>query len=309
VDWRIKGLIQKVLSYAPYGGRIHHRLQRFNGLRRFDRECDIKVEDWGFMIDHLRTAGVSIAGASLVEIGAGWYPTLPVCCWLAGAAKVTTYDLSRHMQRDLVEQLAVRLRRHLPTIAKQVGISEQVVEAKHAAFAKAIARGADVEAATDRAIVYRAPADFTRSGLPDASVDLVFSNSVLEHVPAGVLRQMFEETKRILKPGAATFHSINCGDHYAYIDPKVSQLHYLQFSEAEWRLWNNDFQYQNRLRAPEFHRLAREAGLVIEREGSIVRPFRLAELDAIRVHPMFAHYTREEQSVTSVDMVARKPLS
>lgn len=307
MDWRIKGVIQKALSFAPFGARVHHQLQRRGGLRRFGKECDIKVEDWTFMIDHLRRAGVSIVGRSLVEIGAGWYPTLPVCCWLAGAATVTTFDLSRHLQRDLVEQLAERLRRHVPTIAQANKLSEGVVEAKRARFAKAIAQGAQLDDATDHAIRYRAPVDFTRSGLPEASVDLVFSNSVLEHVPADVLPPMFEETKRILKPGAATFHSINCGDHYAYFDPEVSQLHYLKFSEAEWRVWNNDFQYQNRLRAPEFLRIAREAGLVIEFDGSIVHPVRLAELDAVDVHPMFARYTREEQSVTSVDMVATKP--
>lgn len=261
------------------------------------------------MITHLRDAKVSIAGQSLVEIGTGWYPTFPVCSWLIGAAKITTFDLSRHLQRDLLEQLSERLRQHVPAIAQAGKLPEEVVEAKRAAFAKALARGAKLEDATDHAITYRAPTDFTLSGLPDASVDLVLSNSVLEHVPADVLPRMFDETRRILKPGAATFHSINCGDHYAYIDPKVSQLHFLKFSEEEWRLWNNDFQYQNRLRGKEFLRMAREAGLVIEFDGSIVRPIRLAQLDAIRVHPMFAHYTREEQSVTSVDMVAKKPLS
>ncbi len=307
MDWRIKGVIQKALGYLPFGARIHHQLQRRGGLARFATECDLKVEDWGFMMGHLRTTGIAIAGASLVEIGSGWYPALPTCLWLAGAARITTFDLSRHLQPDLVQQLAERLRVHVPTIAREAGVAEAVVEAKRAAFAAAVSRGADLGTASDGAIVYRAPADFTRSGLASGSVDLVFSNSVLEHVSAGVLSRMFHETARILKPGCATFHAVNCGDHYAYIDPKVSQLHYLRFSETEWRLWNNDFQYQNRLRGKEFLRMAREAGLVIELDGSIVHPVRLAELDAVDVHPMFAGYTREELSVTSVDFVARKP--
>jgi SAM-dependent methyltransferase len=307
VHWRIKGVIQKVLSHVPYGARIHHQLQRRGGLRRFEKECDIKVEDWSFMLQHLASTGDSISGGALVEIGSGWYPTLPVCCWLGGARSVTTYDLSRHLQPDLLVWLAQHLRSHVPFIAEKSGVDEAVVRANHERFAKAIARGADLGTATEGAVVYRAPADFTRSGLSDASIDLVFSNSVLEHVPAAVLPEMFAEAKRILKPGAVMFHAVNCGDHYAYIDPQVSQLHYLQFSEAEWRIWNNDFQFQNRLRGKEFHRFAREAGFAIERDGSIVHPVRLAELDAITVHPMFAGYTREELSVTSVDMVARKP--
>lgn len=307
MDWRIKGAIQKTLSHVPFGARIHHRLQRRSGLARFARECDLKVDDWRLMMGHLRTTNIAVAGATLVEIGAGWYPTLPVCLWLAGAARISTFDLVRNLRLDLVRQLADHLRGHVPMIAREAGLGESLVEAKRATFAAALARGADVASATDGAIDYRAPADFTRSEIADASVDLVFSNSVLEHVEVTVLPAMFRETTRILKPGAAAFHSVNCGDHYAYFDRSISQLHYLQFSEAQWKLWNNPFQYQNRLRAKEFLQFAREAGLVIELDASKVYPIRLTQLDEVDVDAMFAGYTREELAITNVDFVARKP--
>jgi SAM-dependent methyltransferase len=168
-------------------------------------------------------------------------------------------------------------------------------------------RGASIADATDGAIDYRAPADATRTGFDPGSIDLVFSNSVLEHVYPDVLPAMFDEAMRILRPGGAAMHSVNCGDHYAYFDRKISQLHYLQFSESEWRLWNNEFQYQNRLRAKEFLAFALRAGFSIALDASEVRPSRLADLDKIEVAPEFAGYTREELALTNIDFVAKKP--
>lgn len=307
MDWRVKGVIQKVLGVVPFGGRLHLEMQKRTGLKGFTRECDIKVDDWRIMMEMLQRQQISVDGGTLVEIGTGWYPTLPACMYLSGAAHVVTYDLDRLLQMDLVKQLAARLKEHVAVIAKASGKTEAEVETKRAAFAAALERGEDLNAASKGTIEYRAPADATKSGLADNTVDLVFSNSVLEHVHESVLAAMFAETKRILKPGAATLHSVNCGDHYAYFDRSISQLHYLQFSPAQWKLWNNNFQYQNRLRAKEFPRIATEAGLTVELDTSKAREHRLAELERIEVDPMFAGYSKEELAKTNIDFVARKP--
>lgn len=296
-----------MLERLPYGDRLHHKLQRRGGLASFDSECDLKVDDWRILFGQLRQVNIEVAGKALVEIGTGWYPTLPTCMYLAGAGRIHTFDLVRHVQRDLTQQLLERLRTHVPMIARETGLAEAAVEARRAAFARRLAAGASLGDATDGAIDYRAPADATRTGFADGTIDLVFSNSVLEHVTPEVLPRMFEEGFRILKPGAAAMHSVNCGDHYAYTDRSISQLNYLQFTERQWRLWNNDFQYQNRLRAKEFIAMAKAAGFTIELDASVVRPQRLAELDRITVAPEFARYTREELSHTNIDFVARKP--
>jgi hypothetical protein len=37
------------------------------------------------MLGYMRSVGASIEGARLLEVGSGWYPTFPFCCFLAGA--------------------------------------------------------------------------------------------------------------------------------------------------------------------------------------------------------------------------------
>ena len=305
----MKGLVQKTLSLAPGGVRVNEMLQRSVGsFRRFDAEVTGKIEDFRLMARQLRTAGVPIEGARFLEIGSASYPTLPVCLYLVGAERVHTIDRVRRLQLDLLRKLVVRLEREIPSIAEAAGAYAGVCEAKRAHLRASLSTGATLHDASESCIDYRAPADPTATELPQHAVDVVFSNSMLEHFPLVTLDKIFAESWRVLRPGGVVFHSVNCGDHYAYTDPSVGQLHYLQYSERQWRLlWNNDLQYQNRLRAIDFINLARKHDFEIVRDTTKVDPARLAELRALpRVAREFRGYSPEELCVTTVDFVARK---
>jgi SAM-dependent methyltransferase len=306
--WRVKGAIQKALGFLPFGDRLHFELQqRGGGLRNFDDELARKVDDWRLMTGHLGSVGVSVTGARFFEMGTGWYPTFPFCLFLAGAKSVITVDLNRHLRRELTIRMTEALERFLPAIAQATGRTAGEVRRLQRELAMATRRGAAIEQATGGVVAYRAPCDASATGLPAGSVDVVFSNSVLEHVPPEVIVGCLVEARRILRSGGVVFHSVNCGDHYAYIDRQVHQLNYLQFSDAKWRKWNNRFLYQNRLRAVDFLDLAGQAGFTIEVNTARAHPTRLRELDSVTVHPQFARYTREQLAITSLDFIGRKP--
>jgi len=309
VHWRFKGAIQKVLGVVPAGDQLHYLLQRrAGGLKDFTRECWIKVDDWKLMIGHLKTVGIHVAGSRFLEMGSGWYPTFPFCLYIAGADRVETVDLNRHMKPDLTVECAIRIERKITEIAEVVGRPAAELFAIQQALVAALQRGASLEEASGGVIHYRAPADASDTRLPDASIDVVFSNSVLEHVPAAVIAACFREGRRILRPGGVAFHSVNCGDHYAYVDRAINQLNYLRYSDDEWEVWNNKFLYQNRLRAIDFTTMATEAGFAIEVDTSRPHPGRLAELAEIPVHPAFAaRYSRDQLAITSIDFIARNP--
>lgn len=308
MDWRLKGIVQKVLGVMPRGDQLHYWLQRrAGGLRSFERECDIKVDDFALMIGHLRTAGWDVTGTRFVEVGSGWYPTFPVCLALLGAARVDTFDLNRHLKPELARAMVERLAHHLPRLAEVGRTDTTAVAARHDRLVSLVRSGASIDDASGGVIRYRAPADAARTELPAATVDVVFSNSVLEHVPPSVIGALFSEATRILGPRGVMFHSVNCGDHYAYVDRTIDQLHYLQYSEARWQWWNNPFLYQNRLRAQDFTAAARASGFTIEIDTSRPHPDRLRQLAAIRVDPHFARYSRDQLAITSIDFLARRP--
>jgi SAM-dependent methyltransferase len=307
MDWRVKALIQKTISYLPQSHRIHHRIQRkFGAFRDLEGECGRKIADWEDMMRLLDRADFSLQDAVLLEIGTGWYPTFPFCLYLAGARSVITLDLTRHLQADFTRTCARMIGRHLDQVVRWSSRSPGEVARLHASMLERLENGADLAEATEGAVSYRAPADASRTGLADASVDAVFSNSVLEHVPRKVIVALLEESKRILRSGGVVYHGVNCGDHYSYVDPSVSQLNYLRFSEREWRRWNNAFLWQNRLRAVDFERLVGQAGLEMVVHTAQPSEQRLRELADVPVAGCFGHYTREELCVTTIDFVARK---
>ena len=70
---------------------------------------------------------------------------------------------------------------------------------------------------------------------------------------------------------------------------------------AEWDRWNNEFLYQNRLRAVDFVALAKRAGFSIELDAH-----RSTEIDGVPIDGSFAHYTREQLAITNLEILARK---
>ena len=102
-------------------------------------------------------------------------------------------------------------------------------------------------------------------------------------------------------------HAIACCDHYAFFDHTITPLNYLQYDERSWRKWNNAFQYQNRLRAPDFVRLVEAAGFRMVVEHPHRDPATLARLDELNLAPEFRNYSPEQWSITSLDFVAARP--
>ena len=80
--------------------------------------------------------------------------------------------------------------------------------------------------------------------LPESSVDLIFSFSVLEHVkdPEGVIRNMF----RMLKPGGIVVHGIDLRDHFDFSKP----LDFLMYTPEDYLAKTGAT--ENRWRASDF---------------------------------------------------------
>ncbi|MGZ3416681.1 MAG: methyltransferase domain-containing protein [Polyangiales bacterium] len=308
MHWRLKGAIQSILGAVPRGAELHYFLQRrAGGLKDFTAELRTKIDDGLLMLGNLRDVRTPIAGSSFLEIGSGWYPTLPLLLHFGGAKSIHTVDLNRHMRLDLAARCASGIAARATELAAVSGRGAEEIESAARATVRALDRGAGISEATDGVIQYHAPADASATSLPAESLDVVFSNDVLEHIPGPIIERIFAEAKRLLKPGGIMFHAVNCGDHYAYSDRSISQLNYLRYSDSRWAKYDNAFLYQNRLRAIDFTTMARAAGFAIELDTSRPHPKRLAELAAIDVDPQFSRYTRDQLAITSITFVGRKP--
>lgn len=306
MNWRIKGIVQKALALLPGGSVLNNRMQlRLGGLRDFEKNVDTKVQaDWLVFVDHLRKLRIPMEGKRLLEIGTGWYPTLPACFAIAGASSCLTFDVRRLLDWGLTRRMLLRLEKHLPEMAAKADASESGFRER---WARIVAARDLEEFLRISGIDYRAPEDAAATSVADASVDVVFSNSVLEHVPRAVIGALMREARRVLRPGGIAMHSVNCGDHYAYFDRSITQIHYLRYSELHFSLWNNSLQYQNRMRANEFVEIAEQAGLRTVLNLQRPRPELLARIGDMPVAKSFRHWSPEQLCTTSVDFVAEAP--
>ena len=304
MNWRIKGVVQKGLSILPGGVKINDLLQRNLGeMAQFEEHIVSKVSDWKILVSHMTDLEVRTEGLRYLEIGTGWIPTLPICYALSGSSSCLSFDLRRHLDSGLTFQMLNILESQLQNIALAnrrplSDVRTEYDQLRQATSVDDLFRRARIE--------YHAPADASATGLPSASVDVAFSNSVLEHVVPEVIARMMKESRRILRPGGLSIHSVNCGDHYAYFDKDITAINYLTYSSREWKFWDNEILYQNRLRAQDFLCLAEEAGLEIVWQKYRPRKDLMEALATLRIAPEFQKYSKDQLCSTSIDFVARK---
>jgi SAM-dependent methyltransferase len=139
--------------------------------------------------------------------------------------------------------------------------------------------------------------------IADASVDLVFSQAVLEHVRLSQFAQIQQEMRRVLRRDGLASHQVDLKDHLA------GALNNLRFSDSTWEAgWmvRSGF-YTNRLRLSEVIAAVRAAGLVAE----VTDVQRWSELPTprARLAARFQAMSDEELLVKQFDFIARPTLT
>lgn len=125
-------------------------------------------------------------------------------------------------------------------------------------------------------------------------------------MPPEPIQNILTESHRVLKPGGLSIHSVNCGDHYAYFDKSISAINYLTYTSQQWRFWDNDLLYQNRLRPSDLLAMALQVKFELPLVFHKPRPELLALLPQLEIAPEFQRYPPEQLCATSVDFVGVK---
>lgn len=201
----------------------------------------------------------------VLEIGTGWHPIIPVALYLCGASRIFTIDKcgllnARHV-RETVRQFLEpgqrgALARALPWMR----------EDRLEQLARIGRQG--LSAAKSLACMGIEPSvgDARRTGLPSGSIDFVFSNSVLQEIPAQDLPEIFAEMRRVATAGARVSHYINMADYRAMSDSSLTPFDFLRYSASQWKLLGNSLVALNRLRVADYRALHGNCNLRVLRE-------------------------------------------
>jgi SAM-dependent methyltransferase len=297
--WERKLSVMRAFGRLPRGDRLVDWLRyRFGGIRKHN--LDTRWYSVTEMLSMVRRANVGIEGARLVELGSGWYPLLAVMFHGLGAATIRLTDISRHIRGEFVEKTIHYLIKRSGEVSSLTGIPADTLEKR---WRKLLPQGHPWEEVfAAHGMTYDAPLDFAHSGWQAGSLDMIFSNSCLVYVPESALREIFAETRRLLRPGGFFAHNLDP------VNVLNGTIDFLELSREEWeRIGCCNLHYQNRLRPKRYVQLATEAGLEVEIQDRIPCPEPAPAWDRAGLHADFRDLPESELLCFHFLLAGRNP--
>ncbi len=294
--WILKAAIQKALSLLPESQMWNRLLQQYitRALEMDPVTFEHKLTKCRKHLEnYFSIAGGSRPGFSVMELGTGWYPIVPIGLYLCGASPVWTVDIQPLLSRERVRKVLAlfchyaergRLADILPWVNKD-RVAHLLGLAKHAGLRS-------VGEVLGLMQIHPIVADARRPGLPSGSIDLFVSNGTLLVIPKDVLWGIFTEFRRLASAGAVMSHQVYMGDVYACFDSSITAYNFMKFSSSKWKLFNNSLLYQNRLRISEYRRLHESAGWTIKAEENVQGS--LDDFRKVQLAKDFQGYSQED---------------
>lgn len=300
--WILKAFVQGALAQLPSAQRYNRLFQRYvtYSLDLSDAQVLAKWQHLSGHLEAYRRLGGQGAPVTL-ELGTGWFPIVPVGLALQGVARIFTVDRESLIGREALSATLLRyaeLARRGEIVFSDSGASARLRDLATRAENEA------VETVLGALGIQPIIGDARALNLASESVDLLCSNNTLEHIPEDAIGDILREFRRLAAPGAVMSHHIDLSDHYAHGDRSITVYNFLKYSDRVWPLFNNQLQYQNRLRLSDYRRLHEEGGWRIVDEQTKGEP--LEVLRQVRVAARFRGYTEADLAVHNAWITSRK---
>ena len=296
----------KIFSLLPFGSRFYSYAQEhitksiFASRLRVDQKLKVGLAYWNWLMQNDCADRVT---ENVVDLGAGWHPTIPLLWHAFGADRQVLLDVHPNMDARQVFDTA-RFFRELASESQWPG----------RAFLRRLPELQPVttndanEALKQIGIEYHAPYGKLLANQTGAFSAVVCTQALL-HISKPVQIAIFKEIHHGLRSGGlflATVHFVA-----QFRNPELRPGHYahLRYSPAIWeRCINSSLMSFNRLKGPDYRELLEQAGFRI-REFKLTEPTPedLAELKRTRVHPSFNRYSEPDLAARGVFFVAEKP--
>jgi hypothetical protein len=301
MKWILKSLAFQGLSRIPGGQTIYHATQRrlTGSTKLTEARLTLKIEHtlryWQWL--EANTSAGWLAQASHLDLGAGWFPVMPMTFHALGISQQYLVDLTPHITPEIVVETAEKFRAVAPRLP-----------AKFARLPVIPARGLALpETFKPLGIVYAAPYEELANRIA-GSVGFVTATSALFQMDRATLQMVFRKVHGLLKPGGCFLAQHFLRQPLDSLDSKTSPFYSLRYSDRFWESFTKSpMMYYNRLKAPDYCELLQEAGFQLAcLEVEPGKPEDFALLDQARINPIFARYTREELAARYLFFAARK---
>ncbi|MBU0741432.1 class I SAM-dependent methyltransferase [bacterium] len=153
------------------------------------------LEQGLYQVEMLKRSGFDLKRKTLLNIGTGWQPTIPLVFHLAGCGDIILVDHERVLDRELLVQTATNLRGYAGEIAKRLGMEKREVVQRLRVPADVTLFGA----LRQFHMQYLAPYDLIDTPFPDNSIDLVIARAPLAHYTTKYVKTILPAIGRLLR--------------------------------------------------------------------------------------------------------------
>jgi len=305
--WRLKSAGFKLLSAMPGGrllyGWVQERVTQSTlaSRSRVEQKIGVGIGYWDWLKRNNRTA--RLLDGTLLDLGAGWHPTIPLLFHSLGARRQILLDVQPLMSAGHTRD-TLRLFRE---IAGDPGWPYRH-ELRRLPGPPADSGAATAELIAPLGMEYIAPYQ-GRYDFPANSADLALCTQAMQHIPKPVQLEIFRHLHRALKPGGLFLATVHLVGHFANPHATAGQYEHLKPSPRVWEnLVNSSLMSFNRLKAPDYREQLLEAGF---RLGEFeVRPPTagdLADFSSVKPHRCFERYSAQDLAARHLFFVAEKP--
>jgi hypothetical protein len=278
VGWKFKVFKQTILKRLPFGRQLRLLKRRLVGFEPNQLNLNTTLSDFERIKKIYSDLGKEFSGITILELGAGWLPTIPILACAHNADRVYMADLNVHMDDTTFDAARSFLASKFPNEPLfRVGTTLKSLP-----------------------LTYLAPFDINK--LPNNSVDLVLSRTVLEHIPVDQMEALFVSLLPKLRKGAVMIHSIDNSDHLEHLDKTISRINFLTWSDLKHSTVNQLLHDgENRLRHHQYPPLFEKWGYkVIFEEGELHEGTEKLASQLTLVHPFSEMTPKQIATLTSV---------
>lgn len=282
MDWRLQIIKKAVFSRIPFGNRLRRLKRRLWGYEPHPGNLDYTLKNLELMRAELKSLGRSFRGSRVLEIGSGWFPTIPLMLAMENVEHVYMTDLVPHMD-DITFGSTLR---YLNRRYAESGFFN------------------NISCLEDVPISYLAP--FEPAQVSDGSLDFIISRTVLEHIPPAEISEFFSVLRPKLKPDGLMVHVIDNSDHLEFSDKSISRIHFLTWGKRKHSFINFLMKDgENRLRHHEYPPLFERAGFRVLREKTMLHAPTRDQVGTLRLASPYSGMSPEQLAVlTSVYVLA-----
>ncbi|MFN5416450.1 MAG: hypothetical protein ACK5B9_05290 [Flavobacteriia bacterium] len=300
--WQIKAFSQKLISFLPWSYKLNYLAQNYFtvGDNLPDEFVFEKIKASLFHLENLKfQPNPRKINLSILEVGTGWYPLVPLFFYLNGFENIILFDKRKLYNNNSLRKtiLAIEKMYEKKILQKEFDYFD---ENRYFKLLKLKGVG-DIEQGLINLGIRSCFGSL--STVENLKIDFVVSNNTIQFISLSNLERLVSKLSEIIHEDGLISFSIDLTDEFSHSDKSLSKFNFLKYSKIGWYI------VTNRLNRPR-RTMYSQYKFIFEKNFAIIHEnltkLDVGELHKIKVNREFNAFALEELRISIFDLVLIK---